>query len=348
MAVSLKKIDHILIISSQGIEVCSPRKGSVGFLPIDHASYVASLSSALSAAETTGKLDRLGNTLIFFENLFSHEINRPGLRLSSLSDKELLSLAFYEIEPYLDFNRDDGDFAFAKSSGGYTVAAMRKAEVNNVADLISSFGGKLIAIAPFNDSVPSPPSPPLSFISSLASSLSSFPLITVRGGSSFGTKIKNETVVFSLLLLLVLLFAIPSFLSLSATNKRLSEICDERGAVAAVNSRLSGEISSVRSEITTLAREREALIAALDRKVLFRDNWLTLFDALSQECGGRVVIKSLSSESDLSCLLSGVAPSVESASSVAGSLSATLNGTGWVLTPVSSSLMTYGVVDLKI
>ena len=112
------------------------------------------------------------------------------------------------------------------------------------------------------------------------------------------------------------------------------------GAALAVQEPLDARLRSLEERASRLSAEaaqiaaaRERRAAAQGRAAFMRSALPSAMDAIASVCGGRVVVRSFSSDAPWSISLCGVAASAENAADVMSRLGAALAEKGWTLDP---------------
>lgn len=101
--------------------------------------------------------------------------------------------------------------------------------------------------------------------------------------------------------------------------------------------RLDERKRAMHEEIRTIRQKREAAEAAQDRVAAMRCAIPEALGAIATVCGGRIVVKEISSPSPFELEMRAVAVSTENASAIMAQLAETLASRGWHLEPVRLS-----------
>ena len=320
--------------------------GTFDILLVMTARGAASLARA-SGARGTGDAEsalaalrprRGSRVLVASESVFSQTVRLPAAQTASLSQAELESALFYEVEPFCGIARDDAAIGVERlADGEWRVSVASRAELASLAVRVRASRCRLAGVAAFPQGADA--DDPSSVLVALSPAEGPSPTILQPPRGGVDSRLLTAVAVFATVVLALL--CLCDWLWLSNREGRLRATLDEAEPIAAANARTRVEIKADEDRAMAIAEARDRRERAIAELASRRDRWLALLSTLATDCGDRAVIRSITSDdmqnpgggtpsaARVDCL----AANPSAAADAMARLSSALSARGWKVEP---------------
>ncbi len=308
-----------------------------GAIALDRASGARGTGDMASALATL-KPRRGARVLVASDSVFAQTVRLPAAQTAGLSQTELESALFYEVEPFCGIVRDDAAVGVESlSDGEWRVTVASRAELSSLSGRMMAARCRLAGVAALpRDADSAAPESVMDALFPADGPAASIIQPPRRGIDShlLGGIAAAVTCVLALLCLC-------DWLWLSESQRSLRAILDEAEPIAAANARTRSEIQADEDRARAIEESRarrERAVAELSSR---RDRWLSLLLTLASDCGDRAVIRAIVAEdrqgndgrapsaARVDCL----AANPSAAADAMARLSSALSARGWKVEP---------------
>ncbi len=258
------------------------------------------LATALAAVRPR----RGARVLVASDAVFSQIVRIPAAQTAGLSQTELESALFFEVEPFCGIARDDAVIGVEHlANGEWRVAVARRAELASLQTRVHAARCRLVGVAALPREVDAGDPAAVQDALFTGDGPSAAILQPPRGGMSPGTL----AAVSAVATLLLALLCACDWLRLSHAERNLRAELAEAEPIAAANARIKREIQADEDHVRAMEAARDRREAALAGLASRRDSWHSLLSTLASDCGDRAVIRVIAAD-DSQAVDSGAAP----------------------------------------
>ena len=294
---SIRNIDIILVILAGRTVRFETASGTLLILPRkERATLAEAVTTSLKAKPVKGG----ARIFIMAAEFFTQVVRLPALQTNGLSEADLLSALIFEVEPFSNISRDQGQAAYSASEESAGIFAWHVLQIatSDIIAMTAAVRGakaKLAGLAQVDAlflSVPEQELPGLlrSIAGEAVASAPSFPII-VPAPTCLATR--KLALVACLALAFVCIGSLLHF-SLTTRNQAALQARVSQGeALESANQQLEAAVKTLQATLDALEKKRADRAAAAKELERYRQVWAALIRSIPEACGSDVVLQQI-------------------------------------------------------
>jgi hypothetical protein len=323
--VNAATFDILLVLTAEGASSIDRESGMHG---------AGDIATALSAL----KPRRGARVLVASDTVFTQVVRLPAAQTASLSQAELESALFYEVEPFCGIVRDDATVGVERHADGeWRVSVASRAELASLAGRVQGARCRLAGVTAIpRDADAADPAAVMAALFPAGG-----PSATILQPPRGGLDQHLLTIVAAFATIVIALLCLCDWMRLSYMEHCLGPELAEAEPIAAENERIRREIRAEEDHVRAIAEARDRRERAIADLTSRRDRWLALLATLASDCGDRAVIRAIAVDDRQNtdnrtfsgARVDGFAANPAAAADAMARLSSALAAKGWKVEP---------------
>jgi len=330
---SIRDIDTIIaVMAGKTVRFDAASDGILVLARKDRAGIADAVSTSLKAKPVR----RGSRVFVLAADFFTQAVRLPAPQTNGLSKADLLSTLIFEVEPFSNIARDQGQAAYTageESAGNCTwhVLQISNSDMTAITAAVRASNAKTVGLAQADGIFLSAPEQDLPGLfkgvaTDAVTSAPSFPII-VPAPARLGA---NQIALCSGLgFAAVFIACLTHFVLASARLSTLKESVQKREALESANAQIASSTQAVETKMAALEKKR-ADRAAAEREIdRYRTAWAVLVRSIPETCGRDVVIQRIEGGSFFDAEIAGLSAVEKGPGDCMAKLAQRIGATGW-------------------